>query len=131
MGKSSDLAMLFLFAMLSCQQNPYKQGERLYEIHCANCHMTGGEGLASLYPPLSSPDFERFAPRFACIVKYGLSDTSHIDGREYNFPMPANDKLNSVEIANLYNYIVYQWHPAMKYTTNDKIQDDLINCTNK
>lgn len=93
--------------------------------------MAEGEGLAALYPPLTSADFERFAPRFACIVKYGLSDTMSVNGQLFSFPMPGNDKLNAVEIANIYNYIVYQWHPTIKPTTSDKMQNDMTRCTNQ
>ena len=129
MKKTSKLVFLILFGIASCQQNPYQQGERLYEIHCANCHMSEGEGLAALYPPLTSTSFERFAPRFACIVRYGLSDTISVNGQQFSFPMPGNDKLNPVEIANIYNYIVYQWHPTLKPITSDKMQNDLLSCT--
>jgi hypothetical protein len=91
--------------------------------------MSEGEGLASLYPALTSKTFEQFSPDFACIIRYGLSDSITVDGQQFTFPMPGNQKLNAVEIANIYNYIIYQWHPNLMPTTSSDIENDLLRCT--
>ena len=119
-----SLSMLWI----TCDTNPYRQGERLYNRYCANCHMEDGTGLLSLYPALNSPEFKRFKDQFACIVKNGLKDTLTIDQKEFIFPMPANPELNNVTIANIYNYIVYKWHSDLPITNAIKVQSELENC---
>jgi len=113
---------------LTCNTNPYRQGERLYNRYCANCHMEDGSGLLSLYPSLSSSEFKRFNDQFACIVRIGLKDTLTIDRKEFVFPMPANPELNNITIANIYNYITYKWHPDLPPTTAVEVQSDLETC---
>ncbi|HMQ60499.1 MAG TPA: hypothetical protein PKE06_07520, partial [Flavilitoribacter sp.] len=51
-------AMLTLTA-ISCQDNPFTQGERLYDHLGANSHMDPGEGLQNLIPPLAGSEFVR------------------------------------------------------------------------
>ena len=125
-----DRFILFLVVgFVACQQNPYQQGKRLYEIHCASCHMSDGSGLEKLYPSLTTSDFESFAPAFSCIVRYGLSDTIRIDGKVFNFPMPAIPSLNEVEISNIYNYIIHRWHPALEPIHAGQVENALQKCT--
>ncbi|NND34005.1 MAG: cytochrome c [Saprospiraceae bacterium] len=123
------LILFFFICLASCQQNPYQQGKRLYEIHCASCHMSDGSGLEKLYPSLVSQDFETYAPAFACIIRYGLDDTVMVDGTAFNFPMPANPALNAVEISNIYNYIIYRWHPSLAPVQTGQVENALQKCT--
>ena len=120
---------ILVLICLSCQLNPYKQGERLYGLHCANCHMEEGQGMASLYPPLNTPEFGQFSSSFSCIVRMGMSDTLRIGVNEYVFPMPAMPALNPVEITNIYNYITHKWHPDLQSKTLTEVESDLDNCT--
>lgn len=90
--------------------------------------MEDGNGLLSLYPPLNSEEFTDFADGFPCIVRKGLSDTLEIDGKQYIFPMPANAELNNVAIANIYNYIIYRWHPHLDPTTAIEMAAKLDSC---
>lgn len=90
--------------------------------------MDDGNGLLSLYPPLNTPEFKEYADRFACIVHRGLSDTLHIQGKEFVFPMPENKELNNVAISNIYNYIIYRWHPDLKPSTAIEMREKLEAC---
>ena len=128
--KWTECILLFLLLTgFGCQQNPYRQGERLYALHCANCHMEDGKGLMSLYPPLDTPEFEQYTSRFSCIIRQGLSDTILIGQKEFIFPMPAIPELNNVEIANIYNYIRHTWHPKLSPKTAIQVQSELDTCT--
>lgn len=117
-----------ILTALSCETNPYRQGERLYNLYCANCHMEDGNGLMSLYPPLNTAAFQGYSSEFACIIRNGLSDTLRIDNKDFVFPMPENRELNNVAISNIYNYIIYKWHPDLKPTTANEVQEKLDNC---
>lgn len=129
MRKARYLPFLLL-SLHACVENPYVQGERLYAIHCANCHMEDGSGLERLYPPLNGPSFvTSFSDDFACIVRYGLADTIDVDKLEFSFPMPPNAELNNIEISNIYNYIVTRWHPSLKPTNGNLVKDRLETCT--
>jgi mono/diheme cytochrome c family protein len=125
-----DFILLFQLLMgFGCQQNPYRQGERLYGLHCANCHMADGKGLMSLYPPLDSPEFEHYVDQFSCIIRHGLSDTITVGQKEFTFPMPAIPELNHVEISNIYNYIRHSWQPHLLPKTAIQVQSELDSCT--
>ncbi|MBK8504442.1 MAG: cytochrome c [Saprospiraceae bacterium] len=121
--------LILLLTACGCQQNPYQQGERLYSLHCANCHMADGKGLMSLYPPLNTPEFQDYADQFSCIIRQGLSDTITVVQKEFIFPMPAIPELNNVEISNIYNYIRHTWQPHLAPKTAIQVQSELDNCT--
>ncbi len=122
------LATLIL-VLLSCHRNPFVQGERLYNIHCSNCHMNEGEGLGSLYPPLKTDAFQLLTPAdFACIVRHGLSDSIVIGIQTYDTPMEGIPKLSAAEIANIYNYIGHNWHRGLPRVTELEMQAALSSC---
>ena len=123
------MALSIAMGLVCCQQNPYRQGERLYEIHCASCHMSDGHGLAKLYPPLVTEDFSKYALTFSCIVRYGLADTIAVNGSEFSFEMPAIPQLNEVEISNIYNYIIHRWHPSLEPIHDKEVENQLKLCT--
>lgn len=91
--------------------------------------MEEGQGMASLYPPLNTPEFGQFSSRFSCIVRMGMSDTLRLGINEYVFPMPAMPDLNPVEITNIYNYITHEWHPDLKSKTLKDVESELDTCT--
>ena len=111
-------ALLSLILMLSScgfspenvKMNRYKiAGERLYEIHCANCHQTDGQGLRGLYPPISGSDYLKdHLNDVICGIKYGSNDSLMVNGVTYIIPMPASG-LSNLEIAEITTYIYNQW----------------------
>ncbi len=121
--------LLSILLITACQQNPYKQGERLYQRYCANCHMEQGQGMASLYPPLNTPEFTRYTDVFACIIREGMNETMTVAGNEYIFPMPAIPELNNVEISNIYNFIIHEWHTGIPPKTAIQVESELKDCT--
>jgi len=127
--KAKLLPLLFMGLFIACNQNPYKQGARLYDLYCSNCHMEDGQGMEGLYPPLAHPIFEEYRAKFACIVNQGISDTLVLDGNEFVFPMPGNKELNNVEISNIYNFIVHKWHPHLEAVSAKAVKLDLERCT--
>jgi mono/diheme cytochrome c family protein len=101
---------LLLFVGASCEQQPYQIGQRLYQVHCANCHMDNGAGLGALIPPLADSDYLRLQrDKLPCLIRHGLQDTILVNGKIYAEQMPGNKHLNEVQIANVLNYVLQSW----------------------
>lgn len=93
-----------------CEQNTFQEGERLYKVHCANCHMDDGIGLSALIPPLAGSDYLiKHREQLPCILRYGLSDTIFVNGKMYAEKMPGVSALSDIHIANLLNFINNSW----------------------
>ncbi|MEO7174453.1 MAG: cytochrome c [Saprospiraceae bacterium] len=124
------LSLLALFSYFGCKESqPYKQGERLYAIHCAGCHGDQGEGLQSLYPPLSNSAILRDKLlEVPCIVHVGLNVSLTIDGKVFDQPMPAIPSLNSVEITNIVNFLQGSWGNSGKTLKVEEVDAALKYC---
>ncbi len=112
--KTSFLLTLAAFLCLyfggSCEKNTFQEGERLYKVHCANCHMDDGIGLSALIPPLAGSDYlNKHREQLPCILRYGLSDTIFVNGKMYAEKMPGVSTLSEIHIANLLNFINNSW----------------------
>ncbi len=85
-------------------------GEKIYTRYCAQCHQAGGEGLASLYPPLKNSDYlMQDLKRAACIISNGAMNEIIVNGKAYNQAMPANPQLSPLEVAEVLTYISNSW----------------------
>lgn len=104
-------------------------GERLYEIHCANCHQSSGEGLGRLIPPLKGSDYlAAHAGNLACLLKFGLADSIIVLGQMYNQPMPANVSLDPIDIAEILTYITNSWGNEGIMVTVPVVNQQLASC---
>ncbi len=115
----------------SCTKgNPYDQGRVLYEYHCGNCHLSSGEGIAALIPPLKQADYmDEHWEEMPCIIKYGLSDTILVNGVEFSGEMLGIKELGPVEISNLMNFINYEWNNESKpFITADGVKVLIEDC---
>ena len=91
-----------------CHENPYRQGQDLYTIHCENCHMADGSGLAKLIPSLDASKLTLSDPvKLICLIRKGLPVNKQTGQK-----MPANTLLNDVEMTNLINFL------GSKYSSN-------------
>lgn len=121
-----SLLMLCLW-FLGC--NPYKQGERLYETHCANCHMADGSGLGELIPPLYGSYYDQVAQSdLPCILRHGVTYTKLVENEEVLLEMPANAGLNEVELSNVINYLNSSWGNDLEATSPGKVRRRLEDC---
>ncbi|MEP6794698.1 MAG: cytochrome c [Saprospiraceae bacterium] len=108
----------------SCHSNPYRQGHELYKINCESCHMEDGSGLAKLIPSLKSSDLFRSTPEcLICLIRLGL-DKNELTGQQ----MPANKRLNDVELANLVNYLRQEYASITIAVTTEEVNACLANC---
>ena len=123
------LFLLFLSLLTSCEQQPYQIGERLYKVHCANCHMDAGEGLGALIPPLVAADYlTENRDQLACILRHGLQDTIVVNGKTYAEKMPGNDKLTEIQITNVLNYVLQSWGNQVPPLTFEEVKTSLERC---
>ncbi|HBH05129.1 MAG TPA: hypothetical protein DDX92_00820 [Flavobacteriales bacterium] len=122
------ITILVLISVRSCE-TPASRGEEQYLAKCAKCHGKNGEGLKQLYPPLNDPMvLEQYAAQMACIIAYGIDDTLIINGIEYNQPMEPIADINSIQMANLLNFMLNEWGAKDTAVSLIDIETQLQNC---
>ncbi len=105
------------------------QGQQLYKTYCSNCHQPDGTGLGRLIPPLSQSDYMLENPyRTFCIIKYGLNKEIVVNGEAYNQPMPANERLTNIEIAQITTYIYNSWGHERGYIPVKEVSQEINKC---
>jgi mono/diheme cytochrome c family protein len=88
----------------------YIQGEKLYEVHCSNCHQKTGVGLGLVYPPLNRSDFmEENFTEVICMIRYGREGELIVNGNSYIQSMPGIPTLTDLEVAEIATYIYNTW----------------------
>lgn len=113
----------YLFLM-SCQSNPYSQGELIYKFHCENCHMEDGSGLGKLIPAIDSVRLHLTEPgKLVCLIRNGRP-INRMTGQE----MPANKALNEVELANLINFLGAKYASRAQTVRADEVKKMLATC---
>lgn len=113
MKASKGLIVIFLIT-IGCGnvefQQYYNQGEVLYTKHCSNCHQKDGKGLGMLYPPLDTSDFvDQNFEEVLCIMRYGKSTPTVVNGKTYEQPMKGIEGLTDLDIAEIATYIYNTW----------------------
>jgi mono/diheme cytochrome c family protein len=103
------------------------RGKKNYEKHCANCHGKNGEGLQLLIPPLTDPVWLN-NDSIVCIIKNGMDGSITVNGKNYNGRMPMNETLDEDEIADLVNYIRYDFTKSTLKMTISQVNTRIINC---
>ena len=106
---------LFLFLQfISLQQTKpieksISDGEEIYQDFCLQCHLSNGEGVSGIYPPIANSDYLfDDIERSISNIKYGLSGPIIVNDEEYNAVM-LNNGLDDEEIADVMNYILNSW----------------------
>lgn len=126
--------ILAVVSFTSCQSEEkikleqyYIGGKELYEQNCANCHQKDGKGLQNLYPPIAGSDYLKDKEKVIYIIKNGLSGEIMVNGKKYNQPMPANNQLTNLDIAEVVTYIYNEWHGETKITEVKEVEKVLNN----
>ena len=105
------------------------QGQQLYSTYCSNCHQSDGTGLGELIPPLAQSDYMlENLPRTLCIMKYGLNQSITVNGKEYHQPMPANETLSDIEIAQIATYVYNSWDHERGYVSVKEASEEIDKC---
>lgn len=107
----------------------FTDGAQLYKTHCQNCHNANGEGLAQLIPPLTDTSFiATNRSQLACIVSYGIADSLQINGKIYNFKMPAITSLAPIDLAKLLTYVTNSFGNQQGLYDVTEIENHVKNC---
>jgi mono/diheme cytochrome c family protein len=88
-----------------------KQGARLYEQHCAECHKADGAGAPPAYPPLAgarSVTAQSPINPIRIVLNGGYPPVTKGNPRPYGMP-PFGAALNDSEIAAVVSYIRNTW----------------------
>jgi mono/diheme cytochrome c family protein len=102
------------------------QGQQLYLQHCSNCHQEDGSGLSRLIPPLREADYMLIdVNRSIQIIKKGLNGSITVNDIEYNQPMPGNNDLTPLEIAQIATYIYNVWGNNHGLITTELVKEAL------
>ena len=81
-------------------------GKILYMQFCMACHMENGEGVPSLYPPLTQTDYVLGDKRRLIeTVIHGMEGPIEVKGEKYNNIMAKLDYLRDEQIADVLTYI--------------------------
>ena len=106
-----------IITLTSCQSEEkikleqyYIGGKEVYELNCANCHQKDGKGLQSLYPPVAGSDYLKNKDKVIYLIKNGLLGEILVNGKKFNQPMPANNQLTNLDIAEVVTYIYNEWN---------------------
>ena len=119
---------LFLFLQfISLQQSkPIEEsiadGEEIYQDFCLQCHLSNGDGVSGIYPPLANSDYLfDDIDRSIRNVKYGVSGPIIVNDDEYNGVM-LNNGLDDEEVADVMNYILNSWgNKSDEIITKDRV----------
>lgn len=105
MNKTIIVFTIIISICLSCQQEKYTQGKRIYKALCSNCHMDDGNGLGQMYPSLQKSVYlQGKLEELTCLIRTGRQ-SSHLS----TVVMPAFNNLREAEISNLINYLSHEW----------------------
>ena len=100
----------------------YIGGKEVYELNCANCHQKDGKGLQSLYPPVAGSDYLKNKDKVIYLIKNGLVGVILVNGKKFNQPMPANNQLTNLDIAEVVTYIYNEWNGETKITEVKEVE---------
>lgn len=90
-------------------QESISRGAEVYNNFCASCHLSGGEGIKGVFPPLKESDWLwKKQEESIRAIKFGLNGPIKVNGVDYDNLMPALGLSNS-EIADVMNYINKAW----------------------
>ncbi|MEM7658471.1 MAG: cytochrome c [Bacteroidota bacterium] len=121
------LGGLLLFRSLTDEQ--VSAGAKLYQLHCANCHMEAGQGLKALIPPLAGADYvQQHGADMACLIVNGIATPMTINGTTYTQPMPAIEGLDARELTIILNYIRNSWGNEAEELRIAQVEEALAGC---
>ena len=107
----------------------YADGSQVYKVHCQNCHMADGKGLAQLIPPLTDSTYLRKnREKLTCFIVYGLNDSIKINGIDYQNQMPAEKHLAAIDLAKVLTYITNSFGNQQGIYDVKEVEQNLSNC---
>ena len=122
------LVISYLFNFIQKEKSfeqSISDGKMIYEDFCIQCHLSNGEGLEKVYPPLNNSDYLlKNIDKSIYSIKYGLKGEIIVNGIKYNGVM-INQGLDNEEIADVMNYITNSWDNSLKIQITTKRVNEL------
>lgn len=92
-------------------------GRSVYAKTCQACHLSEGQGMEGVFPPLANSDYlNADVDRAISAVVKGLTGPITVNGKEYNSIMTAQ-VLSDEEVANVLTYVYANWGNNQKEVT--------------
>lgn len=124
----AGIGISFCFWM-ACAE-PFSQGENLYMVSCASCHMEDGSGLGGVIPDLRERDIWQFGSEdLPCLIRWGSVIRVTDSLPKYPTVMPPHPSLTEVEIANILNFLQDRWGDPSRFYTPEDILRQLERCS--
>lgn len=102
------------------QEQSIARGKKIYTQFCLQCHLSKGEGIPGIFPPLAGSNWLSEKRRASIhAVKYGLNGEIKVNGKTYNNVM-LRIGLNDQEVADVLNYVMTSWGNTQKTPVTKK-----------
>ncbi len=125
----STLLIAFCVLFSACKNEANKDGARLYNEKCLNCHQESGQGVGKLIPALSDTEFLKAnRKKLACFIQDGTDEVITINGAEYREKMEGIEDLSDADIVNILNYVGKNWGNDLETFTIAEVQKTRQNC---
>ena len=88
-------------------ESSMENGKSIYIDFCLRCHLSEGEGVEGIYPPLAKSDylFKNIKQSIIAVKQGGIDGDIIVNGKKYEGYM-ENMGLYSDEVADVMNYIL-------------------------
>ena len=120
--------LIFIFNFIQKEKSfeeSISDGKLIYEDFCIQCHLSNGEGIEKIYPPLNNSDYLlKDLDKSIYSIKYGLRGEIIVNGIKYNGVM-ASQGLEDDEIADVMNYITNSWDNNLNVQITTKRVNEL------
>lgn len=124
----SVILLTVLFASCGSNDTPKSSavgealsGEDIYKSKCVSCHMSGGDGIANVYPPLAGSDYLANREQTILQVLKGSSGEITVNGKTYNNTMPPQN-LSDDETAAVLTYVYSNMGNTGAAVTADEVK---------
>lgn len=96
------------------------RGAAVYNNFCASCHLSGGQGIQGIFPPLDRSNWlTEKREETIHAVKYGLNGPIEVNDAEYDNLMPPLG-LSDKETADVLNYVFNSWGNRVKKPVSEE-----------
>ncbi|MFY0625454.1 MAG: cytochrome c [Reichenbachiella sp.] len=104
--KPSETQVVKVEKKVSSSDALLKKGETVYKSYCMACHMSKGQGVPNLNPPLTRTKYTLGDKKVMIkIVLNGLNEEIEVLGEKYNSVMTPFNFLSDEEIAGVITFV--------------------------
>ncbi len=97
-------------------------GKKVYDQYCKACHQNQGQGVPSIFPPLTPNKYVEDKEQIIAIVLNGMSGKMELDGETYNGLMTPHAHLTNQQLADVITYVRSSFGNQLEGVSPDEIQ---------